>query len=94
MLSVFYSIFDVVVDLLILALIWGALLSIYENVAWKKLKAAKLAQDPLCEKCKERGIETSTDIVHNTNERRWGKVPKLNELESLCLSCHSAEHDL
>ena len=57
---------------------------------WQKLRDAKLAQDPLCERCMAKKEIKSADLVHhkdrNPQNRSW------ENLESLCNDCHEAIH--
>ncbi len=66
----------------------------YNSIAWKRLRKAKLSQDPLCERCAKEGIVRQAEVVHHKEEIREGgdRLPTLDELESLCKRCHSREH--
>jgi len=59
---------------------------------WRKLRAAKLSADPLCEHCKPRGrIVPAVDVDHireihgrhDPGRLRW------DNLQSLCKACHA-----
>jgi 5-methylcytosine-specific restriction protein A len=58
-----------------------------DGAAWRKLRAAVLSSEPLCEHCSKRGlIVVATDVDHidedpSNNDR--------DNLASLCHSCHS-----
>ena len=60
------------------------------SATWDRLRAMKLARDPLCEVCKDRGLITPAAMVHHKVPITQGgdPLPDLDGLESLCLSCH------
>jgi len=66
----------------------------YKTARWQKLRKLKLNRDPLCEPCLEKGRTTPATIVHHDEEIREGGawLPDLDELTSICLSCHSKHH--
>ena len=66
----------------------------YDSAAWKKLRKLKLSINPLCERCEREGRTVLATIVHHKDYIREGGnlLPTLEELESVCLSCHSREH--
>jgi len=66
----------------------------YDSAAWKRLRRFKLNEAPLCERCFKKGYITPATIVHHKAEIRKGGdyLPTVDELESLCKSCHSKEH--
>ena len=66
----------------------------YKSKEWKRLRLMKLAANPLCEPCEKAGRVTIATIVHHIEEIRDGgdRLPTLEELESVCLSCHSRWH--
>ena len=76
--------------------------SIYNTPRWKKLRAAKVAENPLCEVCLAAGRVTPTDEVHHvipldfTMERI--RLEELaydwDNLKSVCVECHKHEHML
>ena len=62
--------------------------------AWAKLRAAVLADEPLCRDCREQGIVTpATDVDHIDND---GNNNSRDNLAALCHSCHSKKtaHDI
>ncbi len=63
----------------------------YTKTVWRNLRRLKLAQDPLCQRCLH---PNSATVVHHREEIKQGGawLPELEELESLCSSCHSKEH--
>ncbi len=66
----------------------------YGSVRWKRLRAMKLAEAPLCERCEEQGRVVQAAVVHHTTPVKadGDYLPTLAMLESLCKSCHSKEH--
>lgn len=63
----------------------------YKSAAWRRCRALKLGQDPLCEHCKAADRITPATQVHHVKERRDRPdlAFTLSNLESLCISCHS-----
>jgi 5-methylcytosine-specific restriction endonuclease McrA len=57
------------------------------------MRALKLSQDPLCERCKASGLLVPATEVHHKAEVRDAPELALDlaNLESLCLPCHSSE---
>ena len=66
----------------------------YDSVAWQRLRKYKLTLNPLCERCEREGGVVVATIVHHKAPLRSGGdwLPTVDELESLCPSCHSREH--
>lgn len=66
----------------------------YHSKDWKALRRIKVAKNPVCERCLERGVITPTQIVHHkiTIEEDYSKRLDLDNLESLCRRCHNEEH--
>lgn len=55
--------------------------------AWRKLRDAVLASEPLCRHCQERGIvEPATDVDHVSGDPSDNSMANL---QPLCHSCHS-----
>lgn len=63
----------------------------YNSARWQRLRAAKLAHDPLCEDCGRAGRTTIADCVdHKVPISGGGDVfPPLDRLSSKCTACHS-----
>jgi hypothetical protein len=63
----------------------------YHLAAWRRLRAAKLADKPLCEVCERRGKLVAADTVdHVIAIAKGGEAfPALDGLMSLCESCHN-----
>lgn len=65
--------------------------SIYTSTRWRKLRAAKLQEDPFCELCLPK-IGAAT-IVHHKHEVKQGGDPyEWSNLQSVCASCHRRVH--
>ena len=69
---------------------------IYQDRRWKRMRAAKIANNPLCEKCEVEGRVTPTTEVHHKIPFQTGRnteeVERLafewDNLMSVCTSCH------
>lgn len=74
---------------------------IYNSERWKRLRAWKFTNDPLCEKCQEKGITTIAEDIHHiisfmsTDDpaRRIELAYDYNNLMSLCKEHHQEEHN-
>lgn len=66
----------------------------YESPPWRKLRAIKLASNPLCEPCQREGRLVEARFVHHVRERSTHPelALVLENLESICASCHSRHH--
>ncbi|MHC4695893.1 MAG: HNH endonuclease [Planctomycetota bacterium] len=57
---------------------------------WQRVRAVKVAQDPLCEECGRHGRTTATtEVDHIIPIRQGGAVYDLANLQSMCKPCHS-----
>ncbi|WP_394659560.1 HNH endonuclease signature motif containing protein [uncultured Novosphingobium sp.] len=65
----------------------------YNTTAWRKLRALKLAGEPLCEGCDRLGLlVTASHVDHRKPISDGGDpFPALDALASLCRPCHSAK---
>lgn len=67
----------------------------YKSAKWKRLRAMKLAMNPLCERCLAKGISNSSHIVHHkeyiTDKNYFDDDVFFNidNLECLCQACHN-----
>lgn len=62
----------------------------YNTAAWKRLRAAKLAQDPLCEYCRQAGrITAAREVDHRQSIKNGGDPWDWTNLTSTCSACHS-----
>ncbi len=66
----------------------------YDSGRWRKARLSKLRTDPLCERCRSRGLLVPAAHVHHRIELRDAPELALDEsnLESLCHPCHSRHH--
>ena len=63
---------------------------LYQTARWQRLRAAKLAQDPLCEYCMRiEAVEPAT-VVHHGEGGHKGDVDRFwsGPFVSLCKRCH------
>lgn len=66
---------------------------LYQTAAWRAKRAAKLAADPLCERCVRMGDVVEATVVHHRIAHRgdlrlfWSS----DNLQSLCAPCHDGE---
>lgn len=65
----------------------------YNTKAWRKLRLAKLAADPLCYACSLRGLHKPARAVDHIHAIAKGgePFPPLNRLMSLCFPCHNSK---
>lgn len=74
---------------------------IYRTERWKKLRALKLAETPLCELCQQEGRVTPAIDVHHAVSfmqasgpaERYQLAFDYNNLMSLCKQCHQKIHN-
>jgi 5-methylcytosine-specific restriction protein A len=62
---------------------------------WPKVRARKLEQEPLCERCKAEGMTVAAVTVHHIKEIEGRDDPnrlRWDNLESLCFDCHETHH--
>lgn len=72
---------------------------IYRSSRWKKLRLAKLMEQPLCELCLARSVIKPAEDVHHMDSflnydgiEREQKAFDYNNLLSVCKKCHSYLH--
>lgn len=62
----------------------------YDSTQWRKLRKIKIARDPFCEECRNHGLFASaTHVDHKVEIRDGGASLDMDNLQSLCHSCHS-----
>lgn len=74
---------------------------VYQSVQWQRLRAAYLAEHPLCEDCRQRGKVTAADDVHHVRSFMTATDPgermrlalDYGNLRALCKVCHQLEHN-
>jgi 5-methylcytosine-specific restriction protein A len=64
----------------------------YWSTEWKRLKAVKLMNNPLCEKCSEFSWTVPATEVHHIEDivKNPLKALDYNNLQSLCHECHNS----
>jgi 5-methylcytosine-specific restriction protein A len=64
---------------------------IRSSARWRKVRALKLARDPLCEDCKARGVlKTATQVHHLEGlAQRPDLAFVFENLRSICSTCHA-----
>ena len=60
--------------------------------SWRKISAAFLRVNPLCELCKADGRFTAAVLVHHKVKLMDGGTHDVGNLQVLCASCHSRLH--
>ena len=68
---------------------------LYKSARWQRLRAAKLAQDPLCEWCLEQEIVEPATEVHHVHAHK-GDLDKFwsGPFVATCKPCHSRRGQL
>lgn len=61
---------------------------------WRKIRAAYIAQHPLCEDCLAQGKTTPVQEVHHVLPLEHGGSHNFANLRSLCKPCHSRQSAL
>ena len=61
----------------------------YNLAAWKRLRRAKLAKDPLCQYCPPGRIRPANEVDHFTSIADEGDPWSWDNLASACRPCHS-----
>lgn len=56
---------------------------------WKRIRDRYIAAHPLCEQCKKNGTFTLAQEVHHIKPLSQGGTNDVDNLMSLCTSCHS-----
>jgi len=78
----------------------GVYQNIYQDKRWKKLRAAKMRANPLCERCEKKNRVTPASEVHHKKPFDEGQTQEEIEslafdwdnLESDCEPCHEEAH--
>lgn len=62
----------------------------YNTPRWREIRKLKLTTTPFCEECRKNGtIIKATMVDHITPIKQGGNAFDLDNLQSLCWSCHS-----
>ena len=56
---------------------------------WRRLRAAKLMRDPLCEYCLPKYVTRATQVDHVVAVSNGGEMWDWENLKSTCATCHS-----
>lgn len=72
----------------------------YNSLMWKKLRNSYIRKNPLCEVCLSKDIITPAEHIHHripfltglTEEQRWSLLLDVDNLMSVCRSCHNEIH--
>jgi 5-methylcytosine-specific restriction protein A len=64
----------------------------YGTARWQSLRAAQLQREPLCRRCKDKGLIVPATVAHHV-ERHQGDPFKFweGELASSCQPCHDID---
>lgn len=63
----------------------------YTSKVWRNLRAYKLSLQPFCERCPKSLLTIATEVHHIKEVKIYpGLKLDINNLESLCKSCHSS----
>lgn len=67
----------------------------YKRTYWKKVRKAKIARNCFCELCEKKGKYIKTEIVHHIKDAQEhvDLFFDIDNLQSLCRSCHKKIHD-
>ena len=57
--------------------------------AWKRIRDRYIKEHPLCEECRRQGRLTPAEEVHHVLPLSHGGTNSMDNLMSLCTSCHS-----
>jgi len=69
---------------------WGGDTSFYRTSKWRTLRAWWVNRNPLCVICESEGRTVPVDVVdHIKPIKQGGSEYGLNNLQSLCHSCHN-----
>lgn len=62
----------------------------YHSSQWQSMRKTKLGREPFCEICKQSGrLELAKCVDHIVEIKNGGGALDINNLQSLCQSCHS-----
>lgn len=69
---------------------WRAL---YNTQRWKALRLGQLMREPLCKRCKERGVITAATVAHHIRAHKGDAELFFdpNNLASSCADCHDID---
>ena len=68
------------------------MMAFYNSSTWRSLRRYKIQINPLCENCESKGLtEPGVEIDHIIAIRDGGERLGMNNLQTLCRSCHSSK---
>lgn len=56
------------------------------STAWRRIRAAVLAAEPLCRECSRADRVTAATVVDHADDDSWNNAP--DNLQPLCAPCH------
>lgn len=63
------------------------------SAQWDKVRKIKLNHDPLCERCNSKGYVVLATLVHHIQSiNKGGSLLDVDNLMSVCSSCHDEIH--
>lgn len=64
------------------------------GAAWQRLRLAVLKAEPLCRRCRERGVVRAATLVHHMDRIAEGNpaLARVERLVPMCDECHAVEH--
>jgi len=69
---------------------WGGDTKVYSRKKWRQLRAFWIKGSPLCVECEQEGRTVAADVVdHVKPVKQGGGMYDMNNLQSLCHSCHN-----
>jgi 5-methylcytosine-specific restriction protein A len=75
---------------------------VYSSERWRTVRRLKFQQNPLCEKCEEKGLTVQAEDIHhvisfmstNNPDIRYNLAYDFENLLSLCKQCHQKIHSM
>ena len=66
--------------------------AVYHTSRWRRLRALQLQSFPICIECKRKAIiKQATVVDHIVRIKDGGESFDMNNLQSLCTSCHNSK---
>lgn len=66
---------------------------LYKTAAWQRTRLTQLRKEPLCQRCKAKGLTVSATVVHHKKAHKGNLVLFMSpsNLESVCAPCHDSD---
>lgn len=63
----------------------------YQSRRWRKVRALKIARNPICEECAKKGVVSDKNLVvdHIKPINQGGAPLDMENLQTLCSPCHN-----